>query len=158
MRCTGATPGLLSTVQITGEWSQCYELQIISNQLWALHTGMDSLLKTPLSVSPYSCVFLLGCRHLQSWFGTTPLQWVLHPGRPERCDAAAPVWVPGRQSFQVSVIIYEIWNKQHHRLSLCHRYAVAAAQLLWIIGTCVSGSKVTAISPSLSSFHAFSVC
>lgn len=39
--------------------------------------------------------------------------------------------------------------------SLCYRYAVIAAQLLWVIRTCVSGSTVSVISPSLSSFHSF---
>ncbi len=54
-----------------------------------------------LSVSPHSCVSLLWWRHLQSWPGIASVQWILHPGRPQWCDGAAPVWVQGGRAFEI---------------------------------------------------------
>lgn len=112
MRCTGVTPGLLSTAQTTGEWLLCYELQIVINHLWPGEFCTQRWLHS-FFLSPHSCVSLLGCCHLQSWFGTTPLQWVLHTGRPKWCDAAAPVWVPGRDvSFVQRCNTYCRWDEK----------------------------------------------
>lgn len=94
---------------------------------------------------PFHSCTLVYCP-LQSGSGVTTLQWVLHAGGSERRDATAPVWVQGD-----GVVNYKLVWKSYQPFCLCaFRYAVSATQLLWIIRTCVSGSKVTTSLFSLS--------
>lgn len=102
MRSTGVTPGPLSMEQTTGERIQSYESWIKTNQLWPSEACRHRLIHSEthhLFVSPIHTGILSGCCHLQSRSGITTLQWVLHQGRSERCDAAAPVWVHGGRVF-----------------------------------------------------------
>lgn len=67
---------------------------------WGLQAQMIHSKTHHLFVSPIHTGILSGCCHLQSRSSITILQWVLHQGRSERCDAAAPVWVHGGRVFR----------------------------------------------------------
>lgn len=105
---------------------------------------------------------LLFSLHLQPRSGFTPLQWVLHPGRPEWCDAAAPVWVRGGRAFKI-LYYWDVTQRDEMKrvtspcVCLLYRLAVIAAKLLWICRACVSGSKVTNISVFSFWFHFLSL-
>lgn len=103
MRSTGVTPGLLSMEQTTGERIESHDSWIKTNQLWPSEACRHRLIHSKthhLFVSPIHTGILSGCCHLQSRSSITILQWVLHQGRSERCDAAAPVWVHGGRVFR----------------------------------------------------------
>lgn len=58
------------------------------------------------------CVSLSGRLQPQSRPGSTSVQWILHPGRPERHDDSAAVWVQSGSAF--GIVFHKTWHKEEN--------------------------------------------
>ncbi len=153
MRCTEVTPGLQSTVQITGEHLHCSELQIITSQMawWELHAQMDS--------HSFMCL-LVGMPPpvVSVWYypptmNTTSRQtWVMWC-----CSSSVST---ERQGFEYSVFLRcstkMRWKNEHHPPSLWQICSRCCPAPLNPQGTCfwLQGDHHLSL---LSLFHSFSV-